>query len=61
MSSWRDLLQTQGETLPAPWLGGRALRSGPRQWSIVGPLPAEHGWALDRAWSGPLRAGLSGP
>lgn len=43
--SWRDLLQTQGETLTAPWLGGRSLRSGPRHWTLEGKLPEEHGWA----------------
>lgn len=43
--SWRDLVQTQGETLTTPWLGGRSLRAGSRHWSIEGRLPEEHGWA----------------
>jgi len=43
--SWRDLLQTQGETLTAPWLGGRSLRAGSRHWTLEGKLPEEHGWA----------------
>lgn len=28
----------------SPWLGGRALRSGGRTWSIDGKLPRENGW-----------------
>lgn len=43
--AWRDLLQTEGETLQAPWLGGRSLRLGSRHWTIEGKLPDEHGWA----------------
>jgi hypothetical protein len=43
--SWRDLIQAQGETLTAPWLGGRSLRSGQRHWTIDGRLPQEQGWA----------------
>ena len=43
--AWRDLIQTQGETLMAPWLGGRSLRSGPRHWTLDGRLPQEQGWA----------------
>jgi hypothetical protein len=42
---WKDLLQKDGETLVTPWLGGRSLRSGPREWKIEGRLPEEHGWA----------------
>jgi hypothetical protein len=42
---WRDLLQTEAETLVVPWLGGRSLRSGPRRWKVEGRLPPEHGWA----------------
>lgn len=42
--SWRDLLQTGDETLVTPWLGGRSIRSGPRQWAIDGRLPREAGW-----------------
>jgi hypothetical protein len=44
--NWRDLLQKDDETLVAPWLGGRSLRSGPREWKIEGRLPEEHGWAV---------------
>jgi hypothetical protein len=41
---WRDLLQTAGETIVSPWVGGRSLRLGERSWTIAGRLPAEHGW-----------------
>lgn len=42
--SWRELLHDKGETIILPWLGGRALRSLTRMWTIVGDLPREHGW-----------------
>ena len=43
--SWRDLLQREGgETTVLPWLGGRTLRSASRTFSLLGPLPREHGW-----------------
>jgi hypothetical protein len=42
--TWRDLLQTGDEALVSPWLGGRALRSGARTWTIDGRLPREIGW-----------------
>lgn len=41
---WRDLLQTDNERIVLPWLGGRSLRSSTRTFSLLGPLPAEHGW-----------------
>jgi hypothetical protein len=41
---WRDLLQTENETIILPWTGGRELRSLSRTWTIVGKLPGEHGW-----------------
>jgi hypothetical protein len=41
---WRDLLQTAGEAMVSPWVGGRCLRDGPRTWRIHGALPEEHGW-----------------
>ena len=42
---WRDLLQVEGETLVAPWTGGRSFQgSNGRAWSITGPLPDELGW-----------------
>ena len=44
MVGWRDLLQTGDETLVAPWLEGRELRSGARTWVIDGRLPREVGW-----------------
>jgi len=44
--TWRDLLQTKDETLVSPWVGGRSLRSGSRQWTIDGRLPDEHGWVV---------------
>ena len=42
--TWRDLLQTNDETIVAPWIGGRSLRVGARSWSIEGDLPPEQGW-----------------
>lgn len=42
--TWRDLLQMEGETVIAPWLGGRDLRLDVRKWHIRGSLPSEHGW-----------------
>lgn len=42
--SWKDLLQTGNEALVTPWLGGRSIRSGPREWAIDGRLPREVGW-----------------
>ncbi len=42
--SWRDLLQTPGETIVLPWLGGGSLRSGERVWNFVGRHPRETGW-----------------
>ncbi len=44
--SWRDLLQTDNETLVSPWVGGRSLRSEARTWSIEGDPPREHGWYI---------------
>jgi len=43
--SWRDLLQTEGETIVFPWVGGRSLQ-GPdnRVLTIEGRLPSEFGW-----------------
>jgi hypothetical protein len=45
---WRDLLQTENDTLTLPWVGGRSLRSGVRVWTIEGKLPQEHGWGTFR-------------
>ena len=42
--SWRDLLQTNDETIVLPWVGGRSLQTFTRTWRITGKLPAEHGW-----------------
>lgn len=42
--TWRDLLQTNDETIVAPWIGGRSLRVGARSWNIEGELPPEVGW-----------------
>lgn len=41
---YRDLLGTDTEMLISPWIGGRSLYSGGRQWKIVGSLPSESGW-----------------
>jgi hypothetical protein len=47
--TWRDLLQTNDETIVAPWIGGRSLRVGARSWTIEGELPPEVGWYAFRA------------
>lgn len=41
---WRDLLQTEGESVVAPWVGGRSLQTFDRTWRIEGHLPHEIGW-----------------
>jgi hypothetical protein len=41
---WRDLLQAEEETLVAPWVGGRSLRTFDRTWHIEGRMPPEYGW-----------------
>lgn len=42
---WRDLLQANDdETLVAPWVGGRSLRTFDRTWRIEGRQPSEFGW-----------------
>jgi hypothetical protein len=46
--SWRGLLQEADEKLTVPWLGGRLLRSGPREWEIKGDLPPTAGWGWFR-------------
>lgn len=45
---WRDLLQTENETIVSPWIGGRALRSEERTWTIKGGLPPESCWSTFR-------------
>jgi hypothetical protein len=61
--SWAELLGQgagQGETVVAPWLGGRDLLSGIRRWRITGALPPEHGWYSFRV-AGNRKATLVGP
>lgn len=41
---WRDLITEEDQAIVAPWMGGRSLHSGGRTRTIVGELPAEHGW-----------------
>ncbi len=41
---YRELLGTDMEMLISPWIGGRSLYSGGRQWKIVGSLPTKSGW-----------------
>lgn len=41
---WKDLLQTEGETVIAPWVEGKVLRSVDRTWMIEGRRPPEPGW-----------------
>lgn len=56
---WKDLLQTADEKITSPWLGGRSLRSGEREWDIGGKLPAENGWYLFKLTG--RKARLEGP
>ena len=42
--SWKDLVQTERETVVAPWVGGKILRLGSRTWKIASPLPRDYGW-----------------
>lgn len=41
---WRDLVEAEEQTVVAPWLGGRSLRSHSRLFIIKGRLPADIGW-----------------
>lgn len=41
---WRDLLHKDDERIVLPWIGGREVRSFSRTWTLVGDVPAEHGW-----------------
>jgi hypothetical protein len=41
---WRDLVEAEEQTIVAPWLGGRSLRSHSRLFIIKGRLPADIGW-----------------
>jgi len=41
---WRDLIEVEEQTVVAPWLGGRSLRSHSRLFIIQGRLPADIGW-----------------
>lgn len=58
--SWRDLLQPEDETLVAPWVGGRSLRTHNRYWKIEGRLPEEFGWHRFRL-VGPRKASWAEP
>lgn len=40
---WRDLLQAEGETIVAPWVGGSSITLASRRWRLVAP-PADPGW-----------------
>jgi hypothetical protein len=43
--TWRDLLQTERETIVFPWVGGKSLRwTDDRVWTIEGRFPREFGW-----------------
>jgi hypothetical protein len=58
---WRDLLEKQ-ESLEAPWLGGRSLRTFSRAWRLKGPVPREYGWhrfnlsGREARWDAPTEA-----
>jgi hypothetical protein len=42
--SWRDLLQTNGNSIILPWTGGRSLCLNGQVWTIDSKLPPYHGW-----------------
>ncbi len=56
---WRDLLQTEEESVISPWVGGRSLRTRDRAWTLLGRLPPEHGWYTFAATG--RKARLGGP
>jgi hypothetical protein len=56
---WRDLLQTPGETLVSPWVGGRSLRTYERTWNITGRLPKEFSWVTFELTGRKARCGES--
>jgi len=41
---WRDLLETEGNSITLPWTGGRSLCLNGQVWNIENRLPIEHGW-----------------
>lgn len=41
---WRDLLQSENETVTLPWTGGRSLHLAQQYWKLEGPMPPEYGW-----------------
>jgi len=59
---WRDLLEKRDESLEAPWLGGRSLRTFTRAWKLKGRLPPEYGWhrftlaGREARWDAPVEA-----
>jgi len=42
--SWRDLLQTDGDSITLPWTGGRSLCLKGQVWTIDSKFPPYHGW-----------------
>lgn len=48
---WEDLLASGGERV-LPWLGGKAVHSHDRTWTIKGRLPREYGWYTFETGSG---------
>ena len=42
--SWRNLLQTENDSISLPWLGESKIRSRSTTWTLIEPRPAEHGW-----------------
>ena len=41
---WRDLLQSENDSVILPWTGGRSLCLNGQVWNIENRLPIEHGW-----------------
>jgi hypothetical protein len=41
--SWKDLLNSGSERV-LPWFGFKRVHDAERSWTLLGPLPPEHGW-----------------
>jgi hypothetical protein len=51
--SWKDLLDSNNATeRTLPWFGFKRVHDAERSWTLVGPLPPEHGWFKFNAGGG---------
>ena len=59
--SWKDLLDSNNATeRTLPWFGFKRVHDAERSWTLVGPLPPEHGWYKFNA-AGGREATLASP